>query len=106
MDPRSGPPKRGVVMSNNMALIVVAAIVVIGAIVMVSMMARRRQSAHLRDQFGPEYDRTVRDMGDRSRAERELAARDHRVKKLTIRPLAPAERSRYVELWHAQQERF
>jgi hypothetical protein len=93
-------------MTNNVALVVVAAIVVIGAIVVVSMLARRRTSAHLRDQFGPEYDRTVRDMGDRSRAERELAARDHRVKRLAIRPLAPAERSRYVELWHAQQERF
>jgi len=106
MDPRSVPPTKGTVMTNNVALVVVAAIVVIGAIVVINMMARRRQSAHLRDQFGPEYDRAVRDMGDQSRAERELAARDQRVKKLSIRPLAPAERSRYTELWHAQQERF
>jgi hypothetical protein len=69
-------------------------------------MARRRTSARLQDQFGPEYDRTVRERGDRRKAERELAERDHRVRKLTIRSLAPTERSRYVELWHAQQERF
>jgi len=93
-------------MSNNMALMVVAAVIVLGAIVIVSLMARRRHSAHLRDQFGPEYDRTVHEKGSRRRAERELSARDHRVKQLSIRPLAPSERSRYTELWHAQQARF
>jgi hypothetical protein len=93
-------------MSNNVAIIVVAAIIVIGAIVVVSLLARRRTSARLHDQFGPEYDRTVREAGSRHRAERELAARDKRVKGLTIRPLAPSERSRYVELWQSQQARF
>jgi hypothetical protein len=93
-------------MSNNVAIVIVAAIVVIGAIVAISLMARRRASARLHDQFGPEYDHVVREAGDRRQAERELAKRDKRVKRLTIRPLAPSERSRYVELWHAQQARF
>src|SRR5947207_5950239 len=106
LDRGSGPPARGVVMGNNVAIIIVAAIVVIGAIFAVSLMARRRTSRHLHDQFGPEYDHMVQEVGDRGRAERELVKRDKRVKRLTIRPLAPSERSRYVELWHAQQARF
>ena len=93
-------------MDNNVAIVIVAAIVVIGAIAAVSLMARRRASDRLHDRFGPEYDRMVREEGDRQRAERELRQREKRVRKLTIRPLGPSERSRYVELWHAQQARF
>jgi hypothetical protein len=97
----------GSVMDTSVALIVVAAIVVVGAVVIAGMLATaRRRSTHLKDQFGPEYDRTVRETGDRRHAERELLERDRRVKKLPIRPLAPGEKSRYSELWHAQQARF
>lgn len=94
-------------MDTSVALIVVAAIVVVGAVVIAGMLATsRRRSMQLKDHFGPEYDRAVRETGDRRHAERELRERDRRVKKLPIRPLAPGEKSRYSELWHAQQARF
>ena len=93
-------------MSNTMAIVIVAAIVVIGAIVIVSFMARERRSAKLKDHFGPEYDRTLRDAHNRREAERDLVEREKRVKRLTLRPLAPGEKSRYADLWHAQQARF
>ena len=54
--------------------IVIAAVIVAAIVVVVGMWgwsARRR--AHLRDRFGPEYDRAVSDSGRRD-AERRLAA--------------------------------
>ena len=42
--------------------------------------SRRARSAHLRDTFGPEYDRTVEATGDRPKAEADLAEREKRVK--------------------------
>src|SRR2546423_15482830 len=49
---------------------------------------RRRRG--LREQFGPEYDRTVRGAGDRRAAESELVARRERRARPGIRPPAPA----------------
>ena len=93
-------------MNTSTALIVVAVIVVIGALVVTMMVTSRRRTTHLRDQFGPEYDHALHERGDRRHAEKELVERERRVKKLPIRPLAPGEKSRYSELWHAQQARF
>src|SRR5438067_1113877 len=42
----------------------------------------RRRSRHLQDHFGSEYDRAVTDIGDRRRAEAELAGREPRVRQL------------------------
>jgi hypothetical protein len=93
-------------MSNNMVVVIIAALVIVGAIVIVSVLSRQRRTHRLKDHFGPEYDRTVREAHNRTRAERDLAAREKRVKKFTIRPLASSEKSRYADLWHAQQARF
>ena len=82
--------------------IVVVAIVVIGAI----MWSRRRRSEHLRDHFGPEYDRAVEAKGDRAKAEADLAERQKRVEKLDIRPLEPAERREFAARWDDVQARF
>src|SRR5947207_3719399 len=65
---------------------------------------RRRQG--LREQFGPEYDRTVRGAGDRRAAESELVARRERREQLSIRPLADAARRRYAEGWRNVQTQF
>ena len=82
--------------------IVVVAIVSIGAM----MWSRRRRSEHLRDHFGPEYDRAVEAKGDRAKAEAELAERQKRVEKLDIRPLEPAERREFSARWDDVQARF
>jgi hypothetical protein len=44
--------------------------------------------------------------GDQRKAEAELAAREKRVRKLEIRPLRPAEHSRFAEAWQKTQARF
>jgi hypothetical protein len=67
---------------------------------------KRQRSQRLRARFGPEYDRTVEAVGDRRRAEQELAAREHRRRRFQIRELDPADRARYQESWRAVQAHF
>lgn len=83
------------------AALIVAAIVVIA--VAWGWQARRR--AHLRDRFGPEYDRAVSDSGRRT-AERRLSAVEDEHEELDIRPLSEAARERYMEEWRAVEARF
>jgi hypothetical protein len=66
---------------------------------------RQQQSKRLRQRFGAEYDRAVAELG-RAKAEAELRAREKRVEKLTIIPLAPADAARFTQAWTALQGRF
>ena len=81
------------------------AVVVIVAIAATLVMSRRR-SAALRDQFGPEYDRTVEASGEKRNAEAELLERRERREQFSITPLAPAARERYQEDWRMVQSQF
>lgn len=67
---------------------------------------KKKQSARLEQRFGPEYVRTVGELGGRTKAESELKAREKRVEHLIITPLAPAEAARFGEAWNALQGRF
>ena len=67
---------------------------------------RKKQSHRLQEHFGPEYGRSVKDLGSRSKAESELKAREKRVESLTIVPLAPPEAARFSETWKDLQGRF
>jgi hypothetical protein len=66
----------------------------------------RRRSTQLQERFGPEYERTVREEGKRSDAEKVLAQRKERVEKLDIQPLTPRERDRFADDWNRTQARF
>ena len=72
-------------MQDNTLWILVGIVAVLGLVMW--LVARRRNTAVLREHFGDEYDRTVEARGGVSKAERELAEREERVKKLDIRPL-------------------
>lgn len=86
---------------------IIVAVVVIAAIVIAALIwSRRRRSEHLRDQFGPEYDRAVDEKGGRAKAEAELADREKRVQKLNIRPLDASERRDFIDRWTEVQARF
>jgi hypothetical protein len=67
---------------------------------------RKKQSRRLQKDFGPEYDRSVSDLGSRAKAESELKAREKRVEGLTIVPLAPSEAARFSQTWQDLQGRF
>ena len=67
---------------------------------------RRRRTANLQKQFGPEYKHAMRQYGDQRKAEAELAAREERVHKLEIRTLTAEEQARFTHMWKKTQARF
>src|SRR5579863_1598160 len=90
---------------STLAVIVVAVIVVL-VVISAILMATRRRSGQLQGTFGPEYDRTVQETGDRREAERELAGRVERRKQLTIVPLTEQARQQYFAQWQRVQASF
>ena len=87
-------------------LLVVILIVLALLVVLALVAGRQRRSRRLRERFGPEYDRTVAEAGDRKQAESQLQERTARRQRLDIVPLDPADRDRYVEAWRQTQARF
>ena len=87
-------------------LLVALAIVVLLAVIAGALLTRRRRSSHLAQRFGPEYERTVERAGSRSQAEADLLARERRVRKLEIVPLAAHEAQRFRMEWQGLQARF
>jgi hypothetical protein len=87
--------------------IILAAAVVLGLVAIGAWLyTRRKQSHRLQQHFGPEYDRTVSELGGRTKGESDLKAREKRVERLEILPLAPSEAARFTEAWRALQSRF
>ena len=91
---------------DNTALIVVAVVVIAVVLLAAWWISQRNRSKELHERFGPEYERAVDEVGDRRRAEAELAAREKRVKELSIRDLSPSERARFSQSWTEVQARF
>ena len=89
-------------------LIILAVAVVLVIVVAVALYIRRHRNttAELKNRFGPEYDRAVKQHGSERKAEAKLADRETRVDMLKIRDLDPAERERYMAQWQAVQSRF
>ena len=85
-----------------LAAVVALALISVGA----WFFYRKKQSHKLQERFGPEYDRTVNELGSRTKGESDLKAREKRVDQLEIIPLAPPEAARFSEAWHALQGRF
>lgn len=90
----------------NTTLLIVIAIVVILAIVIAFFVVRGLQRRRLQERFGPEYDRMVREQGDRGAVEKELSDRMERREKLEIRDLPASSRERYLMSWRSVQARF
>jgi hypothetical protein len=67
---------------------------------------KRRHSQRLQQRFGPEYARTVDELGNRDKAEAELEAREKRVGAFNITALTPADAARFGQAWNALQSRF
>jgi len=67
---------------------------------------QKKQSQRLQQRFGPEYKRTIDQLGSRTKTESELKAREKRVERLHIVPLVPPEAARFSQAWKAVQSRF
>ena len=85
-------------MNENILLVIFAVIVLLIA-VGIWMTIRKRRTDHLRDRFGDEYDRTLDNAGDRTKAERALEEREERVDALEIRRLTADEHTRFATEW-------
>ncbi|WP_424217116.1 hypothetical protein ACN20G_34060 (plasmid) [Streptomyces sp. BI20] len=92
-------------MSSSALIIVLSVVVVVLIVAIVTMVALARRK-RLRERFGTEYERTVRQTGDRRTAEKDLRARERRHDDLDIREPAERERRAWAGEWNAVQERF
>jgi hypothetical protein len=92
-------------MSPAVIVIIIIVVVVLAAMGLV-LAQRQRKSGQLKHQFGPEYDRTVQDRGDRRAAEQDLAGRQEHREKLRLRDLDAVERQQYESSWRQVQTRF
>lgn len=85
--------------------LVIVAVLAAGAVLLAT--SRKREGERLKDRFGPEYEREVRESGgSAAKAQAHLLKREKRVEKLHIRPLEPAERAAYADQWKEVQVRF
>jgi hypothetical protein len=85
-------------------LLVIVVVVLVCAIGVLAL--RQRRSSRLREGFGPEYDRVLRERGDQGAAEAELRERRERRRSYDIRPLDRGARERYAGRWRVMQARF
>jgi hypothetical protein len=86
--------------------LVAVVILIIAALVWLNVRKRRSTTADLRQRFGPEYERAVREHGSERKAEAKLEDRERRVEKLNIRDLDAMEHGRFLERWESVQSRF
>ncbi|WP_328624152.1 hypothetical protein OHA88_03405 [Streptomyces sp. NBC_00353] len=90
-------------MSSGIVIAIIVVVVLIVLAVGLWMAARRR---HLRERFGPEYERAVEAGDSRTAAERDLRDREQRHDDLDLKPLAPTARQQYTQDWSSVQEHF
>ena len=94
-------------MSQHQIGIAVAVIVVVAAIAVAAFLfTKKRRSQALRERFGPEYDRVVRQEGTAARAEEVLEFRAKRRDKFDIKPLTAAAREEFASRWANLQPQF
>ena len=92
-------------MSPAVIVVLIIVVVALAALGLV-LMQRQRKSGQLKHQFGPEYDRTVQDRGDRRAAEQDLTGRQEHRQELRLRDLDAVERQQYESSWRQVQTRF
>jgi hypothetical protein len=88
--------------------IIVVLLILVAMVVMVVVTTdnARRRREKLRRRFGPEYDRAVQQFGSVAKAERELAARAHRLERIQLHELNDADRIHFANAWSAVQVKF
>jgi FtsZ-interacting cell division protein ZipA len=95
-------------MSNvTLIIVIVVAVVVIAVVAILGyQMARKRRTTQLRDQYGPEYDRTIDQADSQREAESELRDRAKRHEQLELRSLDSSEREDFQRRWSDVQRQF
>ena len=89
-----------------LVLVIVVVVLVLAVAIGGFMLARARRSQNLQDRYGPEYERSLNETGDRRAAEAQLAEREAQRRKLDVRDLSGEERDRYAASWIDIQRGF
>lgn len=87
--------------TTMLILIVIALVAVVGILAYREWNTRR-----LKSRFGAEYIRTVETHDTQGKAESELQEREKRAKQMSIRPVGPTDRARFLDAWRTIQVRF
>lgn len=93
-------------LSNTTTLILIAVVFLVLGGLLVMAFTRFQRSRRLRDRFGPEYESTLKRIGDKRQAEDELEERLAHVQSLDIRSLSAEEVNRFALEWQAIQTEF
>lgn len=93
-------------MNEDTLLMLALAVIAVVAVIAIWMYVARRRHTHLREKFGPEYERAVGTSGSTAVAEQTLHEREKRVSKYKLRKLTSEERTRFNGLWQQVQSRF
>lgn len=94
-------------MDQHTTIVFIAAVIVIVLVAAAGWFySRQRRSKLLRQRFGPEYDRVVREEGDPRKAEGVLEFRAKRRKSFKIRPLEHTQRAAFADRWTSVQSQF
>ena len=96
------------IFATTMALAVITVVIIATIVVaaIATLIFLRSRTKRLQTRFGPEYNRTVEETGNRFKAEAKLHQLEKRVERYPIRPLSPAERDRFQQSWRAIQVKF
>ena len=87
-------------------------LVVVGVVVLIALawalfvMSRRRGRRQLREQFGPEYDRSLAKTGDAKETDVQLRQRVSERERLQLRPLSSVDRDAFAQEWRQIQSQF
>jgi hypothetical protein len=93
-------------MNPHDSMLVAVAVLTVLVAFAAFLVYRNNQSQRLEKRFGPEYGRAVSVHGNRDKAEAELIAREKRVSRFNIVPLARENAERYAREWKTLQARF
>lgn len=93
-------------MQLSTPVVVLTLLVIVLAAVAFAFWLQNRRTANLKSRFGPEYHRTVSEIGSQSKAEAVLHQRETRVKTFDIKPLSAEQRDRFVAIWRKVQADF
>ena len=92
---------------TNPTLVILGAVGLLVLVILIGLAtARQRRTKRLQEQFGPEYERTLKKMGDKREAETDLEDRIAHVNTLNIRSLSAEEVNRYALEWQDVQREF
>jgi hypothetical protein len=92
--------------STVIVLVVVIVVLVLALIAAGVMVFQRRRTERLQEHYGPEYERSLSEAGNRRAAEAQLTEREKRHQDLDIRDLRSDERDRFAASWSDIQREF